>query len=159
MLLGILRTIEHTFARLMRLISIGCLITLWLLISAGVFVRFVPISSMGWADEIIEMTFAWMVFMGAAVLWREKGHFRVEVVPEKLAGTVHGKILEIILSLMALAFLIVFTYQGAFLAVRATDRSPILEITRIYFYVIMPVAGATMVGYTIRDLWKLIGKP
>ena len=37
-----------------------------LLVGAGVFVRFVPVSSMGWADEIIEFGFAWLVFFGAA---------------------------------------------------------------------------------------------
>lgn len=136
----------------MRWISIGSLVSLWFLVAAGVFVRFVPISSMGWADEIIEMAFAWMVFLGAAVLWRGRSHFRVEALPLRLAGKNAGRILEILLSLMAFVFLLIFTYQGGLLSIRATDRSPVLEITKTYFYIIMPISGAIMVGYTIRDL-------
>jgi TRAP-type C4-dicarboxylate transport system permease small subunit len=131
-----------------------CLVSLWILISAGVFVRFFPITSMGWADEIIELGFAWMVFLGASALWRDRSHFRVELFPEWLAGTKVGRILEIFLSFMAFLFLLIFTYEGGILTIRATDRSPILEITRAYFYLVMPIAGAIMMGYTIRDLWK-----
>ena len=39
----------------MRWGSVFCLVCIFILIAAGIFVRFVPISSMGWADEIIEM--------------------------------------------------------------------------------------------------------
>ena len=124
-------------------------------IAAGVFVRFVPISSMGWADEIIEFGFAWMVFLGAAALWRGRSHFRVDVLPARLAGKTSGKLLEIFLNLSALAFLFIFTYQGVLLAIQATDRSPILEFPRTLWYIVMPISGAIMIGYTLRDLWLL----
>lgn len=141
--------------RVMRWGSIICLVGLLFFVSAGVFVRFVPISSMGWADEIIEFGFAWMVFLGAAALWRARSHFRVELVPERLAGSKSGRVLEIFLSLSAFAFLLIFTYQGGLLAIQATDRSPILEFPRTLWYMSIPICGAIMIGYTIRDLWLL----
>jgi len=143
---------EQALAQIMRWGSILCLVGLLFFVSAGVFVRFVPISSMGWADEIIEFGFAWMVFLGAAVLWRARSHFRVEVLPERLAGKKSGWMLEILLSLFALVFLLVFTYEGGLLAIRATDRSPILELPRTLWYMILPISGVIMIGYTIRDL-------
>lgn len=152
----ILKKTDRLLSSYLKWGSIACLVILLFFVAAGVFVRFVPISSLGWADEIIEMAFAWMVFLGASALWRERSHFRVEALPLRLAGTKAGQILEIALSLVALVFLIIFTYQGGLLAIRATDRSPILEITRTYFYIIMPIAGAIMAGYTIRDLWLFL---
>ena len=143
---------EQALAQIMRWGSIGCLVGLLFFVSAGVFVRFVPISSMGWADEIIEFGFAWMVFLGAAVLWRGRSHFRVEVLPERLAGKKSGRMLEILLSLCALVFLLVFTYEGGLIAIRATDRSPILELPRTLWYMVLPISGAIMIGYTIRDV-------
>ena len=110
---------------------------------------------MGWADEIIEFGFAWMVFLGAAALWRGRSHFRVDVLPARLAGKTSGKLLEIFLNLSALAFLFIFTYQGVLLAIQATDRSPILEFPRTLWYIVMPISGAIMIGYTLRDLWLL----
>ncbi len=142
-------------AHLMRWGSVICFVGLLFFVAAGVFVRFIPISSMGWADEIIEFAFAWMVFLGAAVLWRARGHFRVEILPVRLAGKKSGRVLEIFLSLSAFVFLLVFTYEGGLLAIRATDRSPILELPRTLWYMVIPISGAIMIGYTIRDLLGL----
>jgi TRAP-type C4-dicarboxylate transport system permease small subunit len=149
----ILKKADQTLARVMRWGSISCMVGLLFFVSAGVFVRFIPISSMGWADEIIEFGFAWMVFLGAAALWRARSHFRVEMLSERLAGKKLGRVLEIFLSLLALVFLLVFTYEGVLIAIRATDRSPILEFPRTLWYLSIPISGMIMIGYTIRDLW------
>jgi TRAP-type C4-dicarboxylate transport system permease small subunit len=143
----------------MRWGSVLCLVGLWVLISAGVFVRFVPISSMGWADEIVELAFAWMVFLGAAALWRDRTHFRVELIPHLLRGTKAERSLETFLEILSLVFLLVFTSVGGMLTLRATDRSPILEYPRWIFYLVLPVSGAIMIGYTVRDLCRLVRGP
>jgi TRAP-type C4-dicarboxylate transport system permease small subunit len=152
---GIFKKSEQMFGYMMRWGSIGCLVGLLFFVFAAVFVRFVPISSMGWADEIIEFGFAWMVFLGAAALWRARGHFRVGIVSERLSGKKSGRMIEIFLSLLALVFLLVFTYQGGLVAIQATDRSPILELPRTLWYMSIPISGMIMIGYTIRDLWLL----
>lgn len=139
----------------LRLAGTTCLVTLLVLVAAGVLVRFVPVSSMGWADELVELAFAWMVFLGAAALWREQSHFRVELVQHLLGGGRLGHCLEIGVSLACLVFLAVFTLVGWTLTVEATDRSPILELPRRIFYGVMPLSGAVMAGYTLRDLWRL----
>lgn len=152
----ILNKVDRIIILILKWSSIGCLVALLFFVSAGVFVRFVPISSMGWSDEIIELAFAWMVFLGATALWRDRSHFRVEVLPERLAGSKAGLVLEILLSFIAFIFLLIFTYEGGVLSIRATDRSPILEITRTFFYMVMPISGAIMIGYTVRDLWSFL---
>ena len=148
--------IPNSFDRVLEVIlrwgAMVCLIGLFLLIAAGVFVRFVPISSLGWSDEIIEFAFAWMVFLGTVCLWRNRSHFRVELIPGWLAGSKSGRVLEIVLSLLALFFFLVFTYQGWILSGKATDRSPILELPRYLWYLVMPISGLIIIGYTVRDL-------
>src|SRR4030042_4977048 len=152
---NILKKTDQILFLILKCGSATCLVGLLFFIAAGVFVRFVPISSMGWADEIIEFGFAWMVFLGAAALWRARGHFRVEMVSERLAGKKLGRMIDIFLSLLALVFLLVFTYQGGLIAIQATDRSPILELPRTLWYMSIPISGMIMIGYTIRDLWLL----
>jgi TRAP-type C4-dicarboxylate transport system permease small subunit len=63
--------------------------------------------------------------------------------------------LEILLAMISLVFLLVFTYEGYLLAIKATDRSPIFEFPKTLWYLSMPLAGVIMFGYTIRDLWVL----
>ncbi len=129
-----------------------CLVGLLIIISAVVFIRFVPFTSMGWTDEIVEFAFAWMVFLCSAGLWRQRTHFRVELVQEWLGRSKAGRVLEILLNLLSLTFLLVLTYYGGVLAMKATDRSPIFEYPKTLWYLSIPVAGAIMIGYTIRDL-------
>ena len=135
--------------------GILCFSGLLVIICAVVFVRFVPLTSMGWTDEVIEFAFAWMVFLCAAGLWRQRTHFRVEVVTDWLRGSKSGRVLEILLGIISLVFLLVFTYEGCLLAIKATDRSPIFELPKTLWYLSLPIAGVIMFGYTIRDLWLL----
>ncbi len=136
--------------------SVSCLIALFLLIAAGVFVRFVPISSMGWADEVIELNFAWMVFLGASFLWKKRAHFRVEVLPETLGSSKAGVFLQIILQLISLFFFFLFTWEGWLLTMRSVDRSPILDLPRSLWFIIIPITGALIIGFIIRDLVRIL---
>ena len=148
-----LEKMDRGLAEAMRRVCIAAFVVLIVLVTTLILTRFVPLFSLGWADEIVEMAFAWMTFLGAAVLWRSRSHFRVDLIPNMLAGTRAGQALEIGLSLMSLLFFLVFTYEGAALTLRTVMPSPILAWPKALWYMIMPFAGLIMIGYTLRDLW------
>jgi TRAP-type C4-dicarboxylate transport system permease small subunit len=150
--------VDQFIALFLRRSSIAMMAALIVFVAAGVLVRFLPFASMGWADEIIELAFAWLVFLGAASLWRDRTHFRVDLLPTKLGNSKAGLRLEIGLALLALGFFLVFTYQGGWVSYKATDRSPILELPKYLWYMVMPLSGAIIIGYTIRDLREFIRK-
>ena len=134
------------------------MVALIFFVAAGVIVRFLPFASMGWADEVVEFGFAWLVFLGAAALWRDGTHFRVDLIPQKLGRSPAGRRLEIGLAFLALGFFLVFTCQGGLISAKATDRSPILELPRFLWYGVMPLAGIIILGYVLRDLRALFKK-
>jgi TRAP-type C4-dicarboxylate transport system permease small subunit len=146
---------DQSLAVALRGVCIAAFVVLLVLVGTGILIRFLPMFSLGWADEIVELAFAWMVFLGTAVLWRGRAHFRVDLIPQMLAGSRAGKILEILLSLMALAFFLVFTYEGGMLTLRTVVDSPILALPRALWYMVMPISGLIIIGYTVRDLWLL----
>ncbi len=151
---------QNYFGKVDRFVGIAlrggssfCIASLWILVTAIVLFRFLPIFSMGWTDEIVELLFAWMVFSASAELCRQRKHFIVDLIPNMIAGTWTGRVLGIVIQLLALAFLLVFTYEGALLAIQATDRSPVFEYPKTLWYMSIPISGIIMVGYTLRDLW------
>ena len=150
-----LEKVDRCLAEAMRRVCIAAFVVLIVLVTTLILTRFVPLFSLGWADEIVEMAFAWLTFLGAAALWRTRSHFRVDLVPGMLAGTRMGQALEILLSLMALAFFLVFTYEGTVLTLRTVMPSPILAWPKALWYMIMPISGLIIIGYTMRDLWLL----
>jgi len=44
---------------------------------------------------------------------------------------------------------------GGMLTMRTTENSPILDLPKAFRYVIMPISGAAIIGYTVRDLMLL----
>ncbi len=147
------RTVEFA----LRWMSIVCMFVLLVLVSALVLIRFVPIMSLGWADEIVEMAFAWMVFMGTAVVWRSQGHITIDFIPQGLAGTRAGQVLHVIVSLLILGFLAVFTWQGWLFTIQARgNTSPMLTMPRPLWYATLPLSGLVMIGYTLRSCLRII---
>lgn len=136
----------------MRGLCIFCFVMLLILLSGNVLFRFVPIFSMGWFDEIVEILFAWLVFIGSAALWREKGHFRVDWIYAKLQNRTAGAGVCLVIETLCLLFLLVMTYQGLRLTLLANDWTPILKLPKRIKYVDIPIAGSLMMLYAVRDI-------
>lgn len=136
----------------MRVICVVSMMLLLILLTGNVVFRFVPVISMGWYDEIVETLFAWLVFIGAAALWRESSHFRVEWFYTKFENRKAGYILGVLIETLCLFFLAVLTYQGLRLTLLANDWTPILKLPKRLQYVDIPIAGALMILYSIRNI-------
>ncbi len=148
--------IDRVVGSAMRRLCIFCIVCLLVLLTGNVLFRFVPIMSMGWYDEIVEMLFAWLVFIGAAALWRDKSHFRVDWIYSKLENRLGGTLVCILIDLLSLFFLFVMTHQGLRLTLLANATTPILNLPKRITYVDIPIAGAIMMLYCIRDIVRHI---
>ena len=152
----LLADIDSVVGAALRWISVGCMVLLLMVLSGVVFIRFVPIATLSWSDEIIEWAFAWMVFIGAAALWRENEHFYVEALEKRLEGRVSGMVLRFFVQAASIVFFVFFTYFSLSLTLKANDRSPMLEWSRRLWYFSMPLAGSIMVLYSFRNIIRLI---
>lgn len=139
----------------LRTICVVCFVLLMLLLSGNIFVRFVPIAAFYWFDEVVEWLFAWMVFFGAAALWARDEHFKLEWISKKLYGTTTGHLLAFFLEVLSLFFLLIFFYQSYRLTMLAKDWTPVFNVSRRWLYCCMPISGAIMVGYSIKNLIRL----
>ncbi|MHC4456564.1 MAG: TRAP transporter small permease [Planctomycetota bacterium] len=144
--------LDRTFALIVRGVCIICLVLLLILLSGNVIFRFMPLISMGWYDEIVELLFAWLVFMGAAALWRENSHFRVEWLYTKFENRTSGDIIGLLIEALSLFFLVVMTYQGLRITLLANDWTPILKLSKRILYVDIPIAGSLMILYSVRNI-------
>ena len=153
-----LATCDRILVRIMRWICICCFAFLFLLLAGNVFVRHVPIMAFYWFDEVVEWTFAWLVFFGAAALWARDGHFKLEWLPSKMKGKRNGHLAIAGLELISLFFLLIFAYQSLWLTILAKDWTPYFNVSRRYLYVCMPIAGSIMIGYSVRNVVREILK-
>ena len=154
---GMLAWVDRELDAVLRWLCIVCMFVLVVLVSALVLVRFVPFMSLGWSDEIVELAFAWMVFMATAVIWRKNEHITIDIIPQALAGTRAGRALAVVGSLLILGFLAVFTWQGWVFTMQARgNTSPMLTMPRPLWYAVLPVSGLVMIGYTLHRCLRTI---
>ena len=151
------RTVDAGLGWTMRAVCLGCLTGLFAVLLGMVLIRFLPIATLSWSSEIIELLFAWLVFIGAAALWRDNDHFRIEALLHRLDLTRFGRPLRIVVELIAFGFVLMFTYYTWILLQRAGGTSPILDWPRELWYVCMPVSGLIMAIYSLRNFFVLFG--
>jgi TRAP-type transport system small permease protein len=148
--------LDRTLEAAMRWISSICLVVLLGLVSLIVLIRFYPFVALGWEDEIVELAFAWMIFLGSAAVWRSHEHIVIDFIPQALAGSQAGRALEVAIGVLVLGFLAVFTWYGWLLTLQAQgNTSPMLVLPRPLWYVSVPASGLLMIGYTVARMVKV----
>jgi TRAP-type C4-dicarboxylate transport system permease small subunit len=155
-----LRWIDKVILNALKALTITAFILLTVLITANVFVRFFPVVSLHWFDEIIEMLYAYLVFYGAAALWITREHISVgdwlsgRILKNERARHLYGVIVES----LVLCFVVIFFYYSMQLTERALDVTNVFAIPKKILYSCMPVSGAVMVVYSIRNIMvEMIG--
>lgn len=155
-----LKCIDRIMLNGLKTVAIVVFILLTVLITANVFVRFFPVVSLHWFDEIIELLYAYMVFYGAAALWITREHIHVgdwlggALAKNERLGHAYGVVVET----LVLAFACVFFYYAWQLTERALDVTNVFAIPKKILYSCMPISGAVMVVYSIRNIVvELIG--
>jgi TRAP-type transport system small permease protein len=152
-ILDILRVIDKAILRTLKTIAIVSFFLLTILITGNVFVRFVPVFSLHWFDEIIELLFAYMVFYGAAALWITGEHFSVgDWIEKRIANLRLRHIYKMILEILALIFAVIFFYYSMNLTIAARDVTNVFAIPKRVLYSCLPISGMVMVIYTIRNI-------
>jgi TRAP-type transport system small permease protein len=150
--MNMLRATDRAIGGILRWGSVSILGVVFALLAINVFIRFFPIISFEWFDEVIEMLIAWMVFLGTAALWRENEHFTITFFPDLFKGRKTGLALDILINLIGLGFIGVFTYYSLNLTLRVSDWTPIINMPKKLLYASMPVSGVFMVIYSLRNI-------
>lgn len=147
-----LRRTDKMILLALKAITIISFVLLTLLISANVFVRFVPIASLHWFDEIIELLYAYLVFYGAAALWISHEHFGVgDWIERKIGNPTMRSVYRALIELLVLCFVVIFFYYSLRLTLLARDVTNVFAIPKRILYSCLPVSGAIMMIYSIRN--------
>jgi TRAP-type C4-dicarboxylate transport system permease small subunit len=127
------------------------------LLAVGVLVRAFPQLSVTGYDEIVELLVAWMIFLGAALLWGQGALYRVSVLTDLLPRRLRLG-LDFCVRLLMLLFALVFAVQGYRVAVLSAETTPFLRFPKSLAYASMPVAGILMIAYTVAGLWRSLAE-
>jgi TRAP-type transport system small permease protein len=102
----------------------------------------------------VELLFAYLIFYGSASLWISREHFSAgNWIERKIIKNDKSRhIFKMVLELMTLAFVIIFFYYSLKLTLFTEAVTNVLAIPKKVFYSCMPISGAIMIVYSIRNI-------
>ena len=103
-------------------------------------------------EDIALFGFFWLVFLGAAVTFKEGIHVKVEFFVNWMPARVRGLIITAA-NLIVLIFMILFTWSGVLFTINNVQQHAMqLRISMAYVYFILPVSGFVAIVILIGKL-------
>lgn len=129
-----------------------CVAVIVLITLAAVWWRYVLAAPIAWIEQVSNILFIWITFVGAAVLYRQKLHIGVDMLLEALRGRAKTALFWAI-ELANLGFILVLFGYSMKLSIDVLPNTyGALDITPAWFYFSAPVACAMMALYFVEKL-------
>jgi len=145
----------------LEIISLFFIVLMVILVWMQVFLRYIFKFSPSWSEDTARFFMIWALLLGAAVVIRKGGHIRVDFLIEAIPSEI-AKLINIVLTGLALAFSIIFTIYGLEAAItqRSVSCTSVgIGLSMFWPYLILPVSGFFMTVNLFVDIWtKITGK-
>ena len=121
------------------------LVLMVLLVSLGVFYRYVLNSSLSWYDEFASFLLVWLTFYGAVVASYRRRHIGFEIVVDRFMPSTR-KFVELIAEFCVLGFQAVLFYHGWLLVQKMGDETTVslVWVKMRWIYSVLPITGGLM---------------
>lgn len=115
-----------------------------------VIMRFFFKMPVAWGQDIIRLSFVYLVFLGAAYCLKTNDHLNIDIIFSMVSNKT-GKILQILINFVLLGFFILLLIYGIqFSKTGITQKAPYTAIPMIYYYASIPIGVIFLILYDIE---------
>ncbi len=115
-----------------------------------VIMRFFFKMPVAWGQDIIRLSFVYLVFLGAAYCLKTNDHLNIDIIFSMVSNKT-GKILQILINFVLLGFFILLLIYGIqFSKTGITQKAPYTAIPMIYYYASIPISVIFLILYDIE---------
>jgi TRAP-type transport system small permease protein len=130
----------------------SCIAAIVLITLAAVWWRYVLDNPISWIEQVSNMLFIWVVFLGSAVLYRQNLHIGVDMFLGMLSEK-YRAIWKWVIEVGNLVFIVVlFIYSLKLTIDVLPNTAGALDISPAYYYASAPVACAMMMLYFLEKV-------
>jgi TRAP-type transport system small permease protein len=152
--------VERIFQRFIDLVerwTVLLLVLMVLVVSLGIFFRYVMNASLSWYDEFASYLLVWLTFYGAVVASYRRRHIGFEIVVDRLLPNTK-RIVELAAESCVLGFQIVLFYYGWLLLQKMGDETSVslVWVKMAWVYSVLPITGALMLAISILRLIRIL---
>lgn len=142
--------------RILSTICVTLMVTLVACVVWQVFSRYVLNAPSTSTDEMARFLFIWVGLLGAAFTLGKKKHLAMDFMLLALEGR-KKVILQMVITLIGLFFaIVIMVFGGGSLVLKTLSNgqlSPVLGLEMGWVYAAIPISGACMILYLLRDLF------
>ena len=131
------------------------------LLFVNVVLRYWFLAPIAWAEELSLYLVVWMVFVGASVATRTRGHIAIDLLALALSPA-NRRLLSLGVGILMLIFLAFFVYYSAGHTLRIRDSgqlTPVMQAPMWLTYLAMPAGGALMFLRACQVWWRVYQAP
>src|SRR5919106_1469768 len=133
------------------------LVLMVVVVSLGVFFRYVLGASLAWYDEFASYLLVWLTFYGAVAASYRRRHIGFETVVNRLLPNTR-RIVGIVAELFVLGFQVVLLYYGWLLMQTMGDETAVslVWVKMGWVYSVLPITGGVMLLISLDRLLRLV---
>ena len=138
--------------RILEVIIAFLLCAMVVIMFLSVFYRYLLNNPIGWADQICQWIFVWLVYLGIAVGYRRRIHIGVDVLVKRLKPT-YRKAIALLTDVAIGGFLVIVCYYGVIITIRSAEQIyGSLELPPSYMYAAGPVSAFFMLLFVLDSI-------
>ncbi|WP_405380357.1 TRAP transporter small permease [Maribacter sp. LLG6340-A2] len=138
--------------RILNVLLVLVLGAMAVIVAGNVFFRFILNASLYWADELAQILLVWLTFLGAALAVKEKSHYMLNFLIEKLNGNTK-KFCWFFQQVMILTAIAILLYYSTIVSFKIRLWvMPATEISRFFVYAACPIGCLMMLYYSILNI-------
>jgi len=143
---------------LQSILAILLFIALVVVVFLQVVSRYIFHNPLIWSEEVARFLLFWVALMGASLSVKTKRHFTIEFfTPEKIQNKTLKRIFQIIPNFCIVLFGLLMIIVGFKYCLMGRLRvGPSSNIKMLYIYLAIPIAGITMVIYSLYHIVHIV---
>lgn len=152
-----METIKKVLDKILSSICVVLFGALVLLVTWQVFTRFVLNNPSAFSEELAKYCFVWLVLFGAAFVFGENGHMRIEFIQDALPVKIK-MVVQIFIEISIIFFSALVLLSGGLTITKLAweQLSAALQIPVGYLYAVMPVSGIFIIFYCIYNIYTIL---
>ncbi|MDN4493024.1 TRAP transporter small permease [Ureibacillus aquaedulcis] len=152
-----METVKNWLDKILSTICVVLFGALVLLVTWQVFTRFILNNPSTFSEELAKYCFVWLVLFGAAFVFGENGHMRIEFIQDALPKKFKMAVqIFIELSIIAFSALVLLSGGLAITKLAWAQMSAALHIPVGYLYSVMPICGVIVIFYCIYNIYFIL---
>lgn len=162
---GFLKKLIFGYDKLEEYMLCASLVLTTLIIFAQIIMRSVFNNSLTWSEELTRYIFIWQIWLGVSIAQKEKQHIKVELLFNFFKGERFRAVIDIVATLILIAFNIFLVVNGSELVRQMYVRNNVSGAMRLPLYIVYAVLPLSafilslrLIGQVAADVRFLRGK-